>query len=177
MKLTKKRSILIGTLLLITTLLVWRDASYYREFRAFKATIRDHNLRVIGTWEYDEDFVLEDYGVKVATKTSEFWIDSRYNHRLQKSDESIVGVWVQHEGDGLQSRAFAVESQFWKDAGLPMIKTFGDFLKHADVIIPKLRNAHVPSHGYQAGEAERLHRYLIIRFNDEPRNPGQILRH
>jgi len=177
MKLTKKTGILIGTLLLITALVVWRDISYWKEFRAFKATIREHNLRIVGTWEYEEDLVLEDYGVKVATGTSEFWIDSRYPTRLQKSDDPIVGIWIQHEEDGSQSRAFAVDSQFWKEADLPMITTFGDFLRHADAIIPKLRNAQAPLFSYHEGVSERLRRYLIIRFNDRPGNPGQTLRH
>jgi hypothetical protein len=176
MKLLKKtgwRIALFG-LLLITTLIVWRDISYWGDFRAFKALIREHNFKIVGEWWYDEDFELEDYGVKVATKTSQFWIDSRYYRLIRTANEPITGIWVQHE-DGVKSKAFAIDSPFWRAAELPTIRTFGDFLKHADAIIPKLRNADVPSVSYSDEEWERNQQHLVIRFNDKPGNPNQVL--
>jgi hypothetical protein len=165
-------SAILGLILLAVALGVWRDVSYWGELRAYKKTIRAHDLKIIGEWWYDEDFVLENFGVKVATETSKFWIDFYYPTKIQKADDSVAGIIVHHE-EGVKRKVFPVESTFWKEKDLPMIKTFGDFLKYADVIAPKLQKANVRSYAYEEKDWDKFERYIFIRFNSDPCMPNQ----
>jgi hypothetical protein len=158
--------------LLAISIGVWRDVTYWKEFRAFKKTVRAYDLKIVGEWWYDEDFVLESFGVKVATESSQFWVDYLYPTTISDANTPIKGILVMHE-EGVKTKAFAVESPFWKSEQLPETATFGDFLRNADAIVTKLQKAKVRSFEYEEENWQNFRQYVIIRFNDEPGNPNQ----
>ena len=120
--------------------------------------------------------MLESFGAKVSTGTSQFWIDFVYPSEIREAEDQVSGILVQHV-DGLKIMPLAVESFFWKNKNLPVIMTFGEFLRNADVIVAQLQSAQARTFNYRDVDRQAFRRYVIIRFNDKPGMPPQTSKH
>lgn len=149
----------------------WWRITYDRQFDAMREAIAHRaDLTVIKHWRH-EDIVLEDFGFLVRSTATDFWIDIVDATSVRMPDDEIAGLLIRFEGDK-GSRAVSIYSPYWKEHGLPKVKTTRAFLENAQMVVSALIKSPPPTTNLDSGPYAEHSMYLRIRIearNSEPR--------
>jgi len=143
----------------------------YGDYNAFRRAIKSEGFEIQKKWIYEEDFVLEDFGVYIKKTGLGFWLDIRNLSNVRRPDAKIEGILLEsmHEGWENNQRVIAFASSFWREEKLPMVNTPREFLAHAHVILPAIYRLKTkfPKNHDEFGAVYRTYKnFLIIR--DDP---------
>lgn len=145
----------------------------YSEYKAFRRAIKSEGFEIKKRWIYEEDFVLEDFGIYAEKAGLGFWIDVRHLSNVRSPNARIEGILLEslHEGWENNQRAIAFNSDFWRDEKLPSIATPKEFLAHAHTILPSIYKSKARLQKSKGGASAYDH-FLIIR--DDPNDKAPV---
>ena len=143
----------------------------YGDYNDFRRAIKSEGFEIQKKWIYEEDFVLEDFGLYVKKADLAFWLDVRNLSNVRRPDAGIEGVLLEslHEGSENNQRAIAFDSTFWREEELPMVTTPREFLAHAHIILPSIYKSKAKLEKFARAYGQDAYKnFLIIR--DDPQN-------
>jgi hypothetical protein len=147
----------------------WR-VSYDDQFDALRsAIIARGRLPIVDQWRH-EDITLEDFGFLVRSDVADFWIDITDDTRVRRPDDTLAGFVIQFEGD-TGSRAISIYSPYWKNARMPQVKSYREFLEHAEMIVAQFKRHPPPVTNIDGGPFAEYAMYLRLRIRSKPQFP------
>lgn len=144
----------------------------YSEYKAFRRAIKSEGFEIQKRWIYEEDFVLEDFGIYAEKSGLGFWLDVRNLGNVRSPDARIEGILLEslHEGWENNQRAIAFNSDFWREKRLPAITTPKEFLAHAHTILPSIYHSKASIQKTKGG-ISTYENFLIIRDDPSDKTP------